>query len=285
MESPLLCGVIDESRGTSIEDRLSGSFTNLGVNIYCFLVAPTCEEVLCQTPGMLRNENINVQSHFGSVAVDGSVYRKKLTHQSSDTHVLTDDSFLPVFFLASAKNTIWLWSTNCWMIQSWLPVSTESGRSWTPCWSRTSIIISRNLRTLKSTPRNSRTLALLTVLKILFEQKPGLPPSLLLWHSTRRCQGIHLLTRKPQTQFQRHHASFIRMQPRWSQFRCSGSPGFHVLHSSILKLWSSSEQAYFLCSCWELVSMLGSRWDVKGVTSSFAFKRITTYHRQKVQFY
>lgn len=141
--------------------------------------------------------------------------------------------FLPVFFSASAKNMIWPWSTNCWMILSWQPGSTESGRSWTHCWSRTSIISSRYLRTLKLPPRNSRTPALLTVLRILFEQKPGLLPS--LWQC--RPNPVPEASSLPAKDKAREKP--VLMQ--WS-------PGFRVLCSSILELWSSSEQAYLLCS-------------------------------------
>lgn len=107
-------------------------------------------------------------------------------------------------------------------------------------------------------------------------QDCSLPCSCAILQDTAR--AYILLTRKPQTQF-------LRMRPGWSQFWCSGSPGFRVLPPSILELRSSSEQVYLLCSYWELLGALGSRGDVEGVTPSFAFKRIATYHRQEAWFY
>lgn len=72
MESPLWCVIIDGRRRNGIEDRLSGSFTNLGVNthahIHSFLVPPTCKE-LCLTSGMLKDENISALMCKMSLAV------------------------------------------------------------------------------------------------------------------------------------------------------------------------------------------------------------------------
>lgn len=91
---------------------------------------------------------------------------------------------------------IWPWLTSCWMTRSWQPGNTESGKSWTPCWSRTSISSSGlrlPLMTLMTPPRNSRNHLLLPVLKIPFEtQSQGF---ILLYfitsNSSRYCKSLH----------------------------------------------------------------------------------------------
>lgn len=95
--------------------------------------------------------------------------------------------------LDSVKNTTWPWLTSCWMIRSWQPENTGSGRSWTPCWSRTSISnISRGEPPRlppKAPPRNHLPLP---ALKILFENKPGCSPLLSYpsGNSSRRCESL-----------------------------------------------------------------------------------------------
>lgn len=90
-----------------------------------------------------------------------------------------------IFYLDSVKNTTWPWLTSCWMIRSWQPGSTGSGRSWTPCWFR--ISMSSSSRTprppLKAPPRDSRNHLPAPLLKILVENSqdalPFLPPATL----------------------------------------------------------------------------------------------------------
>lgn len=200
---------------------------------------------------------------------------KKLTHRSSGPHIIMDVTFLPVFFPASAKNTIWLWSTSCWMIQSWQPGSTESGRSWTPCWSRTSIS-SRYLRTLKSPLRKSWIPRLLIVWKILFEQMPRSHPHSCYYTILQdAAKGIHSAYKEipnpvPETSsIPRKDATEVKpVLMQWESWR----PDVAFLNTR-MKWWSSSEQAYRLCFYWELAGIIGFRWDVKWVKPLFLFSR------------
>lgn len=86
----------------------------------------------------------------------------------------------------------WLWLTSCWMTPSWRPGNTGSGRSWTPCWSRTCTSSSRTpRRPLKASPWDSRNHLPLPLLKILFENKPESSPLLTPSNSSRWCQSFH----------------------------------------------------------------------------------------------
>lgn len=97
---------------------------------------------------------------------------------------------LACFYVDSVKNMTWPWLTSCWMIRSWQRGNTESGSSWTLCWSRTCTSSSG----LHLPSRASSRICggyLQAALKILFDSMPGFSPiNALSRQFFKRLQGL-----------------------------------------------------------------------------------------------
>lgn len=160
------------------------------------------------------------------------------------------------------------WLTSCWMIRSWQPPSTGSGRSWTLCWFRTSITSSRTPRLPQKAPRRAvRAHILLPPSKILFENKPefSIPSWLQATLQDAARAYIFFLKRKTETSpssisFLSKEAAQVRTSTHHSRTPASG-------HRASSKLEWLSPAEWFSFSCQKLTGMPGSRCHVRTLSS------------------
>lgn len=162
----------------------------------------------------------------------------------------------------------WPWLTSCWMIQSWQPENTGNGRSWTPYWSRTSISSGHLCLPLKAPPRDLRSHLPLPVLNILFD-KPGFSPLISYTKQLfKMLQELLFFLVKENWNPVPPQASVppLKMHLRWGPTSTAAELLVSVVELPLRLEWLRPVEQ-FLCACWELLVMLGSRWHVRQASS------------------